>query len=162
MQATSAARQPEKQRLFYLDNLRTFLTALVICHHAANVYSPVGNWYYMTPSPQDSISGLFLTIFIVIDQAFFMSLFFLVSAYFTPMSYDRKGPALFLKDRFARLGIPILVYFFFLEPTLDYIVFRHRGEIPAGYLSFMSVNFIREAGTGPHWFVLSLLIFAVA
>ena len=38
-----------------------------------------------------------------------MSLFFFVSGYFVPASYDRKGRHDFLKDRFHRLGIPFLI-----------------------------------------------------
>ena len=38
-----------------------------------------------------------------------MSLFFFVSGYFVPTSYDRKGRHDFLKDRFHRLGIPFLI-----------------------------------------------------
>ena len=43
------------------------------------------------------------------NQSYFMSLFFFVSGYFVPASYDRKGRHDFLKDRFHRLGIPFLI-----------------------------------------------------
>lgn len=43
-------------------------------------------------------------------QAFSMGLFFLISGYFTPSSYERKGSGRFAKDRLLRLGIPILCY----------------------------------------------------
>jgi len=89
-----------------------------------------------------------------------MSLFFLVSAFFTPPSYDRKGPNQFLKDRFIRLGIPLLVYFFLLNPSLVYVVFRLDGRTRESYLGFMIHNIIGESGLGPLWFVLTLLIFA--
>ena len=41
-----------------------------------------------------------------VNAAFFMGLFFLISAYFVPSSFERKGTWTFLKDRFLRLGIP--------------------------------------------------------
>lgn len=41
---------------------------------------------------------------------------FLLSAYFTPGSYERKGPGTFLKDRLLRLGIHTLVYVFIISP----------------------------------------------
>lgn len=56
----------------------------------------------------------------------------------------------------------MLFYYFFLELILDYIVYRHKGEIPAGFFNFASHNFINEVNSGPLWFVLCLLIFAVA
>lgn len=161
-QPASSARQPEKRRLFYVDNLRIFLTALVICHHVGNTYSVSGMWYYREPQPQGSISPLVLTMFLAVNQSFFMSLFFTVSAFFTPMSYERKGPALFLKDRLLRLGVPLVAYFFVLNPSLEYIIYRFKGETQAGYFNFMAANIIRESGTGPLWFVMTLLIFAIA
>lgn len=159
-QASSAVQQTDKQRLFYLDNLRTFLTALVICHHVATAHATLGGWYYIIPPPAGSIASVVLTIFIGINQAFFMSLFFMVSAFFTPLSYDRKGPVPFLKDRLARLGIPLLVYSFVLSPSLKYLAYCFTETNPKGYLDFMIHNFVREASPGPLWFVLSLLIFA--
>ena len=38
-----------------------------------------------------------------------MGLFFLISAYFMPTSFDRKGAVQFLKDRSVRFGVPVVV-----------------------------------------------------
>jgi hypothetical protein len=161
MQATSSAQQHEKQRLFYLDNLRTFLTALVICHHTAIAHAATGSWYYVPPISGDSIAPIVLTMLTAINQAFFMSLFFMVSAYFTPPSFSRKGAKQFLKDRFIRLGIPLVVYFFLLNPAVVYLVFRFQDRTQESFPAFMIHNSIRYSGFGPLWFVLTLLIFAV-
>ena len=40
-------------------------------------------------------------------QAFALGFFFMISGYFTPVSFDRKGGWGFLRDRFIRLGIPL-------------------------------------------------------
>jgi hypothetical protein len=76
------------------------------------------------------------------------------------MSYDRKGPRQFLKDRVMRLGIPLLVYVFLLNPSVVYLVFRFEGRTQENYFDFMIHNIIRESGVGILWFVLVLLIFA--
>jgi fucose 4-O-acetylase-like acetyltransferase len=39
-----------------------------------------------------------------------MSLFFMISGYFTVMSFRSKGALAFLKDRALRLGIPALAF----------------------------------------------------
>ena len=52
-----------------------------------------------------------------------MSLFFFVSGYFVPASYDRKGRHDFLKDRFHRLGIPFLIMTLIGWPSL-YVLTR--------------------------------------
>ncbi len=158
---TPTPRPTDGQRLAYLDNLRTALTALVICHHAAIAYAAAGSWYYVAPPTPGSPAPVVLTIFTAVNQAFFMSLFFMVSAFFTPSSYDRKGPMRFLKDRAVRLGLPLLVYFFVLNPSLIYVIFRLTGRSQQGYLDFMSHSAIRYTGPGPLWFVMTLLVFAV-
>ena len=99
----------QTKRMHYLDNLRIYLTVLVILHHAALAYGGAGNWAVQDPAV-DEISPIFLTFFNALNQSYFMSAFFLLAGYFTPRSLERKGPKQFLIDRLVRLGIPILVY----------------------------------------------------
>lgn len=153
---------PARARLAYLDNLRTFLTGLVICHHAAIAVGATGRWYYALPAPPDSPTALLLTVFTGVNQAFFMSLFFAISAYVTPASYDAKGPAAFLRDRFARLGLPLLVYFLVLNPILWWLIARLRDGDGAGVVAFVSRDYSHLVGPGPLWFVLALLVFGSA
>jgi glucans biosynthesis protein C len=152
--------KPVASRLVYVDNLRIFLTMLVMVHHTAIAFGAPGGWYYVIPATGDRIAPLVLTALAAINQAYFMSLFFLVSAYFTVSSFDRKGGAVFIKDRLLRLGIPLLFYSFVLNPTLIYFIYRFQGGIEAGYLRFMTENIFRMVNPGPLWFVQTLLIFA--
>ena len=57
-------------RLFYLDNLRVYLTILVILHHTAMAYSGAGDWAIVDPAIDD-ISPIFLTFFTVVNQSGF-------------------------------------------------------------------------------------------
>ncbi len=149
---------PARERLLYLDNLRTFLTGLVICHHSAVALGASGGWYYVLPPPPGSAAPAALTLFTAVNQAFFMSLFFAISGYVTPASYDAKGPWPFLRDRLARLGIPLVVYFFVLNPLLVFLVARLQGSVD-GPLAFVGQDYPSTVGTGPLWFVLALLVF---
>ena len=150
------------QRLLFLDNLRVFLTALVVFHHSAIAFGAAGGWYYMIPPPPGSLAPLLLTIFAGINQAFFMSLFFAIAGYVTPASYDTKGPASYLGDRLMRLGIPLVFYFFVLNPFVVYLARRFEGRAPEGFLAFVSEDYLHRCGTGPLWFVLALLLFGAA
>lgn len=144
-------------RLFYIDNLRVVLTVLVIMHHLADTYGAAGSWYYQDPA-QDLNTTIILTVLTTTNQAFFMGLFFFISAYFTPISYDRKGARSFLKDRLLRLGIPLAIYELILDPTVRYIA---KG-IQQPYWSFWG-NYLlnlRVIGDGPPWFIEVLLVFA--
>jgi len=144
-------------RLFFVDHLRAFLIILVIMHHLAITYGAIGSWVYHDTT--NSLTAHLLSVLVMTDQAFFMGLFFLISAYFTPGAYDHKGTGLFLRDRFLRLGIPLLIYDILIEPFVLYIVAGFYGS----YWNFYSnyVLSLRGIGQGPVWFIELLLIFVV-
>jgi fucose 4-O-acetylase-like acetyltransferase len=145
-----------------LDLLRVALIALVICHHVACAIGDVGAWYYILPPPEGGITSLLFTTFVATNQSFFMSLFFFVSGYFTAPAYDRKETSAFLRDRAIRLGIPLLVYFFVLNPQVAYLGRLFSGQAPQGYVAWMREHWLVATGSGPLWFVLALLIFTGA
>ena len=99
------------KRLWYLDNLRIFLISLVVLFHLSITYGAPGDWYYNESQPEGLLI-LPLAMFVATNQAFFMGLFFLISAYFTEGSFTRKPTGAFLVDRFRRLGIPLVVFYF--------------------------------------------------
>jgi fucose 4-O-acetylase-like acetyltransferase len=136
-------------RLWFVDNLRVVLISLVVLHHVAAVYSGIPAWYY-TEKPTSGAAGLGLSLFMVVNQAWFMGAFFLLAGYFTPRSYDRKGPRAFLRDRLVRLGIPLVVFYFVLNPLL--YLGGYRGGPPLD-------AYVHAIGSGPLWFVLALLVF---
>jgi len=73
---------------------------LVVIHHIAIGYGGGGDWG-IKEIPTDGISPILLTLFNILNQSFFMSLFFLLSGFFIPGAYDKKGPITFIKDRFG-------------------------------------------------------------
>jgi hypothetical protein len=56
------------------------------------------------------------------SQAFFMGILFLLAGYFVPASFDRKGFKRFMTDRFARPGVPSLLYIFVIQPFLIHLL----------------------------------------
>ncbi|HUU15672.1 MAG TPA: acyltransferase family protein [Sedimentisphaerales bacterium] len=150
----------ERARLFFIDNLRILLITLIIMLHLSITYGGAGGWYYR--NVPEGYMSLPLTWHNGTVQAFSMGLFFLISGYFTPGSYDRKGPWRFLKDRLLRLGIPLLCYDFIIQPLLAYPLIRVGAQESTGsYFDFLARYYSRfHVGTGPLWFVEALLIFA--
>jgi len=149
------------KRLFFVDNLRTLLTILVILFHLAITYgAPIGEWQYKEGQP-GAIESIFYTTFIAVNQAFFMGFFFLISGYFTPGSFDRKGVGAFLKDRLLRLGTPLLFYLIFIDPPIAYVLASSEG-FTGSFLEFLVVYIGNYRGlrSGPLWFLEALLIFA--
>ncbi|WP_433559529.1 acyltransferase family protein [Pseudonocardia xinjiangensis] len=147
-------------RLLHVDNLRTALTVLVVIHHAALGYSNVPGWYYVEPSTDSSAT--LLDVLLVLNQAFFMGAFFLISALFVPGSYDRKGPRRFVGERLLRLGVPLVLWLLVLRPLATigrYIEARdaaaqHGTDLPYWQFYLLSFN------PGPMWFVGVLLVFS--
>lgn len=151
-------QQTAKPRLYFADNLRTFLIVLVILQHLAITYgSPTGMWY-IHEGIVDLPAGFVYVVFLAVNQAFFMGLLFLLAGYFTPGSYDRKGAGPFLGDRALRLAIPIAVFIFLINPIMAYAI--NGFQVPLqDYL--MSNPFV-GLGFGPLWFIEALLFFTFA
>jgi len=152
----------ERGRLLFIDNLRILLITLVIMVHLSVTYGGVGGWYYREDQP-DTISFVVLTWHNGASQAFFMGFLFMISGYFTPGSYDRKGPWRFLRDRLLRLGIPMLCYDFVVNPLLAYPLIQVGAQESRGsYFELLARYYSTfHMGTGPLWFVEALLIFAI-
>jgi len=147
------------KRAYYIDRLRIFLITLVIFHHSAIAFGAMGGWYYVTPKATTGAVQFVLSLLLAVDQAFFMSLFFFVSALLMPPSFDRKGFGTFMKDRLVRLGIPLLVYTLLIHPTLKFAAAMHQGEMSEPWLDFVWITDTEYPGPGPMWFALTLLIF---
>ena len=163
MPATGDVHSKATSRLLFVDNIRVLLTILVVLFHLMITYAGTGSWYY-TEGREDFITGALGAWFLTVNQAYFMGLFLLISAYFVPGSYDRKGASRFLKDRLIRLGIPLALYSWIIRPLLAYLdPVRFPGPRPP-FWSFLTEGYFREEavfGAGPLWFIETLLIFSL-
>lgn len=149
--------QPAK--LLYIDNLKVALTVLVILHHTFITYGAPGGWYF-TDKTTHAAAIIPMTFFVATNQAFFMGLFFFISAYFTASSLRKKGPLRFTADRLKRLGIPLVFYSFVLSPVLSYIVYRFADGHRVTYLQYLG-GFDGWIDFGVLWFVAALLLFSL-
>jgi peptidoglycan/LPS O-acetylase OafA/YrhL len=151
-------------RAYYIDRLRAALTALVVCHHAVlsfdgspgSVAAPWGSVVeYTTAQPQTPIFSRSISAmwFLNLNQLYFMGLFFFISGYFTPASFDRKGAWFFLKERFKRLAIPCVVYYFVIGPVLECWLMPH-------VITRKSKNKHWTIVEGPPWYLCTLVIFS--
>jgi surface polysaccharide O-acyltransferase-like enzyme len=159
MQSTTALLSSQSNKLFYIDNIKIRLTVLVVLHHLFIAYGASGGWYYTQKTTH--IGALVpMTMFVSINQSFFMGFFFLLSAYFTGPSYDRKGAGQFIADRLLRLGIPLLFYSFILSPFVSYLVYYFDKGHHINYLQYLS-GYDTWIDPGVMWFVAALLVFTL-
>lgn len=149
------------KRLYFINKLRVMLTVLVIVFHISIAYGGMGEWYYYE-NVNEIFYKFFFTSFNAICQAFFMGLFFLISGYFTPLSYDRKGAKKFIKDRVLRLGIPLVIYMFVINPSIYYMMDVLTLNKKISYFNFMKDAIFNLKYIHPKtlWFVEALIIFA--
>ena len=142
-------------RLLYIDNVRILLICLVITTHCSITYGGPGSWYFTDPG-NSAATPFILTVIDSLNQAFFMGFFVLVSAYFIVGSLARKGRGRFTRDRFVRLGIPLLVWVLFISPLILFIIRQGTGTLPRSLES--ALDPLTGAGLGPMWFVFFLLL----
>jgi glucan biosynthesis protein C len=146
-----AAAATAPARLYYLDNLKSCLTLLVVVHHTLGAFGGIGSLGLSVGNFRNGFQ-VFSGTLQILNQAYFMSLFFFISAYLTPASLDKKGPAAFLADRLRRLGLPFLAFFLIVGPLQTLYVDYFVRQVPLSY----------NPNAGQCWFVGWLLVFNAA
>lgn len=153
-------RDGDASRLHYIDHLRAALVMLVVVHHVALVYGAGAPFYYVEPPFTDATGFRWLLVFVLANQAWFMGAFFLLAGYFTPGAFDRKGSGAFLRDRIIRLGVPLAVYVFLLNPLAELGAWLMPAELTGITRDPLWSDYPDLIGLGPLWFVAMLLVFS--
>lgn len=140
-----------------LDNLKTFLTTLVIAHHTALPYGGAGNvWAFTSQLIPPGFCSSALLLFNGVNQSFFMGLFFWISGRMSAQSLQGKtngSVKAFVRGKMIRLGIPSLVNTLVGPPLGDCIAQgRFRGVWEEWWAQLNSVR-------GVTWYTATLLVF---
>ena len=159
--------QNDSRRFAYLDNLRSFVIFLVVVMHSNVTYSGYGGWYYKearVPPAWTSSPGSSLACTVPSPRP---GSWVSCSSWprFAAKSLAKRGPAAFVRDRLFRLGIPLLIYMFVIDPFIGYFIMNYgdiRDQFGAGraYLGYLG-SFRWIGSTGPLWFVEALLLFSL-
>ncbi|MBT3299125.1 MAG: acyltransferase [Candidatus Marinimicrobia bacterium] len=156
------------QRIYFLDNLRTFMVFLVVVIHAGLVYELVldGFWIVSDPAKNDFI-GL---VRLVLD-VFVMFTIFFISGFFMPNSVQRKSPVEFVISKFKRILLPWLIAVLTLIPIYK-MIFLFSREMPQEEW-FSYFHWFNKTGVSPElfsdnpvqnwlWFLPVLFLFQLA
>jgi len=131
-----------KTRIYFLDNLRTFLIFLVVLLHAGLVYESVleQSWIVVDPDKNNSIGliRMYLDIFV-------MFVMFFISGYFIRQSVLKNSTTDFIKSKFRRIMIPWAVAVLTLIPAYKAIFLYSRGLPQQEWYSYFHF-FHREGG----------------
>src|SRR3979490_558906 len=110
--AETRAAPKAKVRNASIDRARTFLTLVVLFHHAVIPYAYSGH--------TDPKSWLGFDCIVLATDSFFMAMFFFLSGLFGWSSLSRKSPRSFIVDRLFRLGLPFVIAAFTIIPIAYY------------------------------------------
>ncbi|MDA9405520.1 acyltransferase family protein [Bradyrhizobium sp. CCBAU 45384] len=149
--AETYAEPKAKTRNLSLDRARTFLTLVVLLHHAVIPYT-----YFGHTDPKFFFG---FDMVVLATDSFFMAMFFFLSGLFAWSGIARKGPASYLADRIRRLGIPFVICAFTVIPIAYYAIsLRNNPEI--GFSEFWWTTITKGPWpSGPIWFLWVLFAF---
>ena len=139
-----------------LDNLRTFLTSLVILHHTAIAYGGAGSWLFKSAIFTEP--SLSLLLFNAVDQSFFMGLFFWISGRMSALALRKTSPVEFWRGRLIRLGVPTLFYTLIIHPATLALA-SPEWKISAITQCFYNYWKSMQDVHGPVWYTATLLLF---
>jgi peptidoglycan/LPS O-acetylase OafA/YrhL len=155
--ANQLQRSTRRNRIHWVDNLRTIMIFLVVLYHAGGVYSLMFTSFWLVADPTTSdVVGI---LNVILDVTAMPTIFF-ISGYLIPMSLKNKTGWAFLKSRFKRLIVPWIVAVLTLIPLYKAIFLYSRGlpqEHWTTYFPF-SNGFISQSWL---WFLPVLFSFNV-
>jgi peptidoglycan/LPS O-acetylase OafA/YrhL len=160
---------PADGRGLLVDHLRSFLTVLVVAHHAVLAYHPYG------PTPGagfdaapmlwrafpvlDSSKWTGIDLLVTVNDSFFMMLMFLVGGLYVARSVARRGAAGFVRERALRLGVPFLASCAVLAPLAYYPAYLQLGGAPGLGAYAVAYAHLPVWPAGPAWFLWVLFAF---
>src|SRR6202158_5562979 len=134
-----------------LDRARTFLTLVVVIHHAVIPYTYFGH--------TDPKSWLGFDAVVLATDSFFMAMFFFLSGLFVWPSLAHKAPQIYLRDRLLRLGLPFVICAFTIIPIAYYaIALRQTPDVSFADFWWKTVT-VGTWPSGPIWFLWVLFAF---
>ncbi len=165
-------RQPARthstpgQRLFYLDWLRVIAILFVFLHHCAKFYD------YHTFTIYDEPRSLALSAFREFDFLWMMPLFFVISGASVSFSLRLRRVGGFVKERFLRILVPLLlVGGLLINPLQVYLERLFQGKTTANFFAwyphffdgiYLAGGNFAPPGVGTHlWYLLYLFVFSL-
>ena len=151
--ATAEVRAVPKARArnAAIDRARSFLTLVVLLHHAVIPYTHFGH--------TDAKSWIGFDVVVTATDSFFMAMFFFLSGLFVWPSLMHKAPAAHLRDRLLRLGLPFAIAAFTVIPLAYYAIeLRLHPGVSFAAFWWKTVT-VGPWPSGPIWFVWVLLAF---
>ena len=154
-----------------LNNLRGYAIIIVLAFHSSIAYvshqPPAALPFDQPPYAWianpivDSDRWLGFDIFCAFTFLYMMQLMFFLSGLFVWPSLRRKSAAVFLYDRFVRLGVPFALGVYLLMPVGYFAVYRQTAVDPSWSAYWSHLTALPFWPAGPLWFLWILLLLNV-
>src|ERR1700730_14431526 len=146
--AEAHAAPKSKTRNMALDRARTFLTLVVLLHHAVIPYTYFGH--------TDPKSWIGFDVVVLATDSFFMAMFFFLSGLFVWPSLAHKAPSTFIRDRFLPLGLPFAIDALTIIPIASYAIALRQSDLGFAAFWWKTITAVPWPSV-PIWFVWVLL-----
>lgn len=135
-----------------LDRARTFLTIVVLIHHAIIPYTHFGH--------TDPKHWIGFDAIVLANDSYFMAMFFFLSGLFVWPSLAHRTTRRFINDRMLRLGLPFVIGALTVIPLAYYAVEPRDSTEGFGPFWWRTIA-IGPWPSGPIWFTWVLLAFGI-
>lgn len=125
-------------RVNYIDNLRTTIVSLLIIYHLGIAYNSWGEANYIFFERVNLIASI-----VVFISPWFMPFMFLLAGVSASFSLKKRGYSEFIKERFKRLGIPLLFGITIINPIFSFIADKSHNGYDGNYFEHYSIYFTR-------------------
>jgi glucan biosynthesis protein C len=156
------------RRLHYIDWLRVLAVLLLFPFHTSRVFN-FGEAFYVK-SPYLSMAINYSLGFV---DRWHMPLLFLLAGCSAYFSLAKRSPGTFARERWVRLGVPLLFGILVIMPPQTYVGARFNSGYTETFRYYItSLDFLRwnihdggdyygGFGVGQLWFILFLLVFSM-
>lgn len=136
----------EKERMVGIDHLRWAIAFTVVLYHMVITYLDImtqAEWYFHPTIKSEVLVYSSFYPFALVMHSLLMPLFFMISGYFVPVSYDKQGFSLFLKKKVKRLILPAL-FCYVVTQLLFHVDFLHIWFLEVLFVFCLLYAFIRK------------------
>lgn len=155
------------KRVYYLDWLRVLGMLSVFIYHSSRFFN-LGDWHVKNPT-----TYMWVEIWDVFATTWLMPLMFVISGASLFFSVEKPKAGIFVKDKFLRLLVPVIVCSFTHASLQVYLERFTHGQFIGSYFQFLPYYFQgiydgnnpdrgNFAVTGMHlWYLVWLFLFSV-
>ncbi|PFA63351.1 acyltransferase [Bacillus sp. AFS015802] len=157
----------ENLRRYDLDWMKVIATLCVFLYHCSMFFNPF-DWHVKN----NELNSTVILAFSLMVGTWIMPVFFVVSGISSYYSLQKRQMGIYLKERFIRLGIPLLFGVFILSPPQVFLERVYNHQFKGSFLDFIPHAFegvyLEIGGSGNFaffglhlWYLLALLLFSL-